>query len=139
MDEIKKLGIWMCNTNVHLVAYTEQFAKDLHEHQSEETYTKEAANVAWQNEAFHNQTESFKKLATAIENYEEVVLFGPVDAKADFIRFLKADKKFDYLKIDVKQTHIMCEEQQQEFVENYFSNKLDNSLLAVSTTNSRIE
>jgi hypothetical protein len=126
MKEIKKLGIWMCNSSIHLVEYTDQFAEDLQKPQSEESQIIETDNAILQNEALHLQTESFKKLGTAIEHYEEVILFGPVDAKLEFMKFLKADKRFNNIKIDVKQTTIMSETQQQKYVEKYFSNRLHN-------------
>lgn len=136
MDEVKKLGRWMCNTSIHLVEYTNQLAADLHQQQSEESLILESDIATLQNEAFHAQTESFKKLGVAIEKYDEVVLFGPIDAKAEFMKFLKADKRFNNLKIEVKQTSIMSEGQQQKFVEKHFSYQLHNSLPKHSKTNS---
>ncbi len=126
MIEVKKLGIWMCNSSINLVEYTNQFAEDLLKQQSNESIVLESDIATMQNEAFHAQTESFKKLGTTIEKYNEVILFGPVDAKLEFLRFLQADARFSNIKIDVHQTTIMSEGQQQHFVEKYFSQQLEN-------------
>lgn len=134
MDEIKKLGIWMCNSSIHLVEYTNQFAEDLHKQQQEETHIMEIDFAALQNEAFHAQTESFKKLGTALEKYEEVVLFGPIDAKMEFVKFLKADPRFSNLKIEVKQTTNLSEGQQQKFVEKHFTNQMPKPILTEPIT-----
>jgi hypothetical protein len=112
----------MCHSSVHLVEYTGELAEELRNTKKEETHHMEVHNATIQNEAFHLQTESFKKLGIAIEKYEEVILFGPIDAKVELMNFLKSDKRFDRINITIKQTNIMSEDQQQSFVEQYFSN-----------------
>jgi stalled ribosome rescue protein Dom34 len=131
MEEIKKLGVWMCHSSIHLVEYTNQFAIDLQKNQSEESHTIETDNETSQNEAYHLQTESFKKLGAAIENYQDVILFGPKDVKVEFMNFLNADARFTKINIEVAQTDNMCEEQQQKFVENHFTKKSINALIIV--------
>lgn len=121
MGEVKKLGIWMCHSNVHLVEYTNEIPDPLLLKEVAENHLIETSEATRQNEAFHIQTESFKKLGTAIENYSEVLLFGPIDVKLEFLKFLKADTRFDQIKIDVQQTNEMSEDQQQVFVSKHFS------------------
>ncbi len=122
MEDIKKLGIWMCHSSVHLMEYTNEVPDALRNNEQEEIHNVQVNDAAMQNEAFHLQTESFKKLGVAIERYAEILLFGPVDAKVEFMKFLNGDTRFEHIKIGIRQTNEMSENQQQNFVENYFSN-----------------
>ena len=114
----------MCHSNVHLVEYTNELPDPLMIQEVDENHNIETSEATRQNEAFHLQTESFKKLGTTIENYSEVLLFGPMDVKQEFVKFLKADKRFDQIKIEVEQTNEMGEDQQQIFVRQYFSDNI---------------
>lgn len=42
----------------------------------------------------HWQSEYYKKLGVAIRNYDDVILFGPTDAKAELYNKLKEDHLF---------------------------------------------
>ena len=70
----------------------------------------------------NKQAEYYKKLAELIENYDEVLLFGPTDAKLELFNVLKADHHFDNIKIDVLPTDKMTENQEHAFVAAHFSN-----------------
>ncbi|MBK7762877.1 MAG: hypothetical protein IPI46_05820 [Bacteroidetes bacterium] len=121
METVKKLGIWMCHNSIHLIESVSPAACELKPIDGIEKHNIALHDAALQNEAFHQQTESFKKMATTIQGYHEVVLFGPVDSKIEFLKFLKADQRFEHIKIDIKQTQIMSEDQQEAFIENHFS------------------
>ena len=56
-----------------------------------------------------------------VKNYDEVILFGPTDAKVELFNILKADQHFDKIKIDIKQADKMTENQQHAFVKDHFS------------------
>ena len=124
MEENKKLGIWMCHSNFHLVEYTNDLPDELLKKEIETPENVLTNDATMLNQSFHLQTESFKKLGVAIEKYNEVVLFGPVDAKVEFLKFLQADARFGRIKIEIEQTNEMNEDQQQVFVENYFACKV---------------
>ncbi|HOZ52235.1 MAG TPA: hypothetical protein PLU17_10285 [Chitinophagaceae bacterium] len=123
MEEGKKLGIWMCHSSVHVVEYNSELIEEQEQKRIDGTNQMDTNIATSQNESFHLQTESFKKLGIAIEKYEEVVLFGPVDTKVELLKFLKADPRFDKIKIEIKQTNIMSEDQQEAYVEKYFANE----------------
>jgi len=57
-----------------------------------------------------------------IKNYDEVLLFGPSEAKAELYNILKAEHQFTKIKIEIKQTDKLTENQQHAFVRDYFSN-----------------
>ena len=69
----------------------------------------------------HQQIEYYKELEEAITNYNDVVLFGATNAKAELYGLLKEDDRFEKTKIEVKQTDTMTGNQQHAFVMEHFS------------------
>lgn len=92
------------------------------------------AQVGEQDEALNSRDETliqnkeqnelsgfFNRLGGVIINYDEVLLFGPTNAKTEFVNTLKKDHHFDKLKIEVKTADKMTENQQQAFVMEHFN------------------
>ena len=73
------------------------------------------------NKEQHQQSAYYKKLGEEIRNYEEVILFGPTSAKQELFNLLKADHLFENIKIEIKQTDNLTENQQHAFVREHFS------------------
>ena len=73
------------------------------------------------NKEQHLQNEFYKKLGEIIRNYDEIILFGPTDAKKELFNHLKADHLFAEKKINVKQTDKMTDNQQHAYVRQHFS------------------
>jgi hypothetical protein len=48
------------------------------------------------------------------------VLFGPTDAKNELLNQIKTDHLFEGIKIEVKNSDKMTEDQMQTFVRDYF-------------------
>ncbi len=63
----------------------------------------------------------YNSIAASIKDYDEVLLFGPTDAKTELLNILKADLSFSKVKIETKQTDKMTENQEQAFVRDYYS------------------
>ena len=55
-----------------------------------------------------------------IKNYQEVIIFGPTEAKRELLNLLKADHLFENIKIELKDTDRMAESQMHSFVREYF-------------------
>ncbi len=114
----------MDHANAHLLEFT---AIGGEEKVSDTALTHEAKErTAGSEHVIHNkeqqqQTEYYKKLGDAIRNFDEVVLFGPTNAKAELLNVLKADHRFENIKIEVQQADKMTDNQQQAFVKEYFS------------------
>ncbi|MCX6320344.1 MAG: hypothetical protein NTX93_00850 [Bacteroidia bacterium] len=68
----------------------------------------------------HQQSSYYKKLSDIIKNYQEVVLFGPTEAKSELLNLLKADHLFENIKIEIIDSDKMTENQMQAFVREYF-------------------
>jgi len=73
------------------------------------------------NQEQHEQSEYYKKLGDAIRNYEDVILFGPTDAKVELFNSLRENHLFEKIKIEVQTTDKMSENQQHAFVKAHFS------------------
>ena len=73
------------------------------------------------NKEQHQQSAYYKKLGEAIKRYDEVVLFGPTNAKVELRNHLKKDHHFDKIKIEVESADKMTEHQEHAFVRNHYS------------------
>ncbi|HCN84286.1 MAG TPA: hypothetical protein DIT07_11810 [Sphingobacteriaceae bacterium] len=73
------------------------------------------------NKEQQEQAEYYKELSTIIKNYDEVILFGPTDAKVELYNTFKDDDLFSKIKVEIKQTDKMTENQQHAYVREHFS------------------
>jgi hypothetical protein len=75
------------------------------------------------NKEQHQESDYFRNLGEVIKQYNEVVLFGPTNAKAELHNLLKANHAFEKIQIETKQADKMTGNQQYAFVKEYFENK----------------
>jgi hypothetical protein len=75
------------------------------------------------NKEQHQRSEYYKKLVAAIKNFDDVLLFGPTNAKVELLKVLRADHNLEKIKIEVKQTDKMTENQEHAFVREHFSQR----------------
>ena len=120
----KRLGIWMDHSSAHLMEFSmasidTKTIESKFTHQAKEDSLTRGENVMHSKEQ-HQQAEYYKNLGDIIRNYEEVVLFGPTDAKTELLNTLRTDHRFEKIKIEVKQTDKMTENQQHAFVRDFF-------------------
>lgn len=115
----------MDHSSAHLMEFTTDpietktiASKFTHE---EKEHSLDKSEHLMHNKEQHQQSEYYKKLGEAIKNYEEVILFGPTDAKVELFNILRADHRFEKTKIEIKQTDKMTENQQHAFVREHFS------------------
>jgi nitrogenase subunit NifH len=125
MTTAKDLGIWMDHQTAHLMEFTADpietktiDSKFTHE-EKEQTLGK--SENLMHNKEQHEQADYYRELGEIIRNYDEVVLFGPTDAKVELYNTLKDDHLFAKIKIEVIQTDKMTENQQHAFVRKHFS------------------
>jgi hypothetical protein len=62
----------------------------------------------------------FKSLSEVIQTYDDVLLFGPCDAKKELFNILKDDHHYDKINIELKQSDKMTTNQLQAFVRDHF-------------------
>ncbi len=124
MKTKKQLGIWMDHSEANLIGVNVDTTG----------YKTITAQVGEQDEALNSRNETliqnkeqnelsgfFKRLGDVIINYDEVLLFGPTNAKTELVNQLKEDRHFDEVKIEVTPADKMTENQQQAFVMKHFT------------------
>jgi stalled ribosome rescue protein Dom34 len=124
MKTLKKIGIWMDHSNAHLIEFdseikeTKTITSDFTFQDREETLQRSESEM--HNKEQHKQNTYYKNLAKIIKNFDEVILFGPTDAKMELYNDLKENHQFDKIKIEVKNADNMGDEKQRRFVDDYF-------------------
>lgn len=120
----KKLGVWMDHANAHLIEFTgePEQSKDIMSkftHEEKEHSLGESEKLM-HNKEKHGQSEYYKKIGEVIRNYDDVLLFGPTEAKTELFNLLNADHLFAKIRIIVKPADKMNDQQQHAFVKKYF-------------------
>lgn len=123
MKNIKKLGIWMD----HSIAYVMELKDDaiVENIVALETFQPDNESEWGKNERLVQKKEQqlqanyYKKLSEIIKSYEEVVLFGPTEAKNELLNLLRTDHLFDNIKFVVKLSDKMSAKQMHVFVKEY--------------------
>ena len=125
MKRSKRLGIWMDHSIAHLMEFTSKhFEIVTIESKLTNEVKKERSSVS--EKKMHNKKKKllldyYKKLSEAVKDYEQVILFGPTNAKIEFFDLISEDIRFLKIKFEIKNTDKMTENQQHAFVQEYFS------------------
>jgi hypothetical protein len=123
MNNIRKLGIWMDHSNAYLMelandTIVQRVVSELANHETEFNFYKGEKLIHKKEQ--HLQLSYYKKISDIIKKYQNVVLFGPTDAKNELLNQIKTDHLFEDIKIEVKNSDKMTEDQMQTFVRDYF-------------------
>jgi len=120
----KELGIWMDHQNARLMQNTTGImetytivSKFTH---LEKVETIERGESLMQKKEQFEEADYYKELGEVIRNYDNVLLFGPTEAKVELFNYLRKDQRFADIKIEVLPTDKMTENQQHAFVKAYF-------------------
>jgi len=124
MKTTKQLGIWMD----HSIAYLTKLTNGTIETSSIESVTEVNGDeqVVYKDESHSLNKEQrqlssyFKKLSDVILENDEVILFGPTEAKSELLNVLKDNHLFDKIEIEVKPADKMTEIQRTTFVKEHF-------------------
>lgn len=125
MKSKKQLGIWMD----HSVAYLLELAngkittKTL---ESTPAFPEQVPDLRLNESLMNNKEQNevsglFKKISAVIKNYDEVLLFGPTNAKTELFNILKENRHYEKIKIVVKPADKMTDNQQQDFIKEFFN------------------
>jgi hypothetical protein len=125
MVTAKNLGIWMDHSSAHLMEFTTdpietKTIESAFTHDAKEQSLGKSENLM-HNKEQHQRSAYYKKLGEVIKKYEEVILFGPTNAKVELFNTLRSDHLFEKIKIVVKQADKMTENQEHAFVREHFS------------------
>ena len=127
MKTISQLGIYLD----HSVAIFLELKDDAILHSSISSgFTRDDKELALRksenlmhNKENQEQSHYYKNISNTIRNFQEVLLFGPTDAKSELFNLLKTNHFFNKKNIVVKGTDKMYESQMDEFVREYFQHQ----------------
>jgi hypothetical protein len=124
----KNLGIWMDHANAHLMEFTtDPITTDIisnpYSHREKE-HSLGKSEDGMHNKEQQSQHEYYKKLGDIIRNFQDVLLFGPTNAKIELLNLLRADHQFEKIKLETKDSDKMTQNEQHAFVKDYFSHRL---------------
>ncbi len=125
MKTVKQMGIWMDNSTAFLMELIDgsivlnTIGSDF-THEDRELSLRRGEKLMHKKEQ-GMQSAYYKKISDIIRNYDEVILFGPTNAKSELFNLLKTDHLFDKIKIETKESDNMNENQMREFVSSYFN------------------
>jgi stalled ribosome rescue protein Dom34 len=129
MKITKRMGIWMDHASAHTIEFN---GNTDHEIRIVSRFTPiERQDTLGKGEnRMHNkeqqqQHDFYKKIAEEILSYSNVLLFGPTQAKNELQNLIKADHRFDHIRITVESAGKLSESQQQAFVNDFFSKQLE--------------
>src|SRR5688572_14249271 len=121
----KYLGIYMDHLHAHIIELNPNVSEDntitskFNHRAGEESLQK--GEFQMNSREQHQQLEYYKRILQVIKNYDEVVLFGPTDAKTELYNIIQLDHHFEKIRIRTHPTDKLTENQQQAFVRNHFS------------------
>jgi hypothetical protein len=124
----KNLGIWMDHANAHLMEFTtDPITTDIisnpYSHREKE-HSLSKSEDGMHNKEQQSQHEYYKKLGDIIRNFQDVLLFGPTNAKIELLNLLRADHQFEKIKLETKDSDKMTQNEQHAFARDYFTNRL---------------
>ena len=125
MSKKRRVGIWMDHSSAHVTDLQADILKTTIMESGFTHEDKEATITSGGEKTMHNKEQQhhagyYKRISEVIKGYEEVLLFGPTDAKSELHNLLKEDHHFDTIKIEVKSSSKMPENQQHAFVREHF-------------------
>ena len=122
----KKIGIWMDHSSAIIMELTNDTILE-RRIISECTFQEKENSLIERGEKHmhikeqHLQSSYYKELSEIILKYQDVILFGPTEAKDELFNLLKTKHFFKNIKIEVKHSDKMTENQRHAFVKEYFN------------------
>lgn len=129
MKSEKRIGIWMDHSVARIIELSKK-PSEPSTVESEFTHDLKVLSLSMSEKKMQNiekqkQSEYYHKLSDVIDNYDEIILFGPTHAKIELNNLLLTDKRFFNTKIKVENTDKMSDNQQNAFVKEYFAKTWD--------------
>ncbi|MFC4141281.1 hypothetical protein [Pedobacter mendelii] len=124
MIKKKKIGIWMDHSVANLMDYpaspilTRTIECNFTSKAKEEALTRGESTMHTKEKG--EQADYFRELADLIRKYDEVLLFGPTEAKTELYNTFKDNHQFSKIKVEIRPADKMTKNQQHAFVSSYF-------------------
>lgn len=126
MRKNKNLGIWMDHSAAQIIDLNSK--NNNRSVVSEFTFDTKEEALSKSESLMHNkrqqmQKEYYKKIGVEILKYNQVLLFGPTNAKVELHNYLKEDLHFKAITIDIESADKMTDNEKNAFVKNHFNKK----------------
>lgn len=123
MKELKSLGIWMDHAIAEIIDLDTE--RNIQTIKSE--FTNETMRDAIQRSEhiMHNKEKQmheafYKEIGNEILKYDQVLLFGPTNAKVELYNYLKKDLHFKDIKMDIEPADKMTDNEKYAFVRKHY-------------------
>lgn len=119
-----KIGIWMDHSVANIIDYpatpilTRTIECNFTSKAKEEALTRGESTMHTKEQG--EQADYYRELADLIRKYDEVLLFGPTEAKTELYNTFKDNHLFSKIKVGIRPADKMTENQQHAFVSSYF-------------------
>lgn len=124
MHTKKNIGVWMDHSTAQLIEnQTKGTNTTIHSHfnfNMKEEALSRSENLM-HNKEQHAQDSFYKKIADEISSYDNVLLFGPTDAKLELKNYLTKDEHFKNKQIIVQSADKMTDNEKNAFVKSHFA------------------
>ncbi len=124
MNSSKQLGIWMDYSMAYLIELAnDKIGKKTLKispafHGPLENLRLNESRMY--NKAQNHQSNFYRELSLVINNYTEVLLFGPGEAKNELFNLLKNNQQLENVKISTQPADKLTENEQETFVKDFF-------------------
>lgn len=124
MENEKKIGVWMDHSTANFIHLnSEETTRSIH---SNFTFILKEKALSRSEKIMHNKEQQlqegfYKKIADALLNYDQVLLFGPTNAKTELHNYMDKDLHFKAIKFAVLPADKMTDNEKHAFVVDYFN------------------
>lgn len=129
------LGIWMDHSTAQLSEWSNgNFMTEIIESKPKSQANEQDLYYKGESHMLNKEQSQlaayYKKLSDIILDYDEVILFGPTDAKNELANILKDNHLFEKIKVEIQSADKMTETEQHAFLKE-FMNQSANHLRVV--------
>ena len=132
MNEQKNVAVWLDHSKAQLIDnQTNEVSTTIHlkfDFDKKEEALRRSENIM-HNKEQQAQATFYKQIAALIIDFDNILLFGPTEAKLELQNFLKKDKHFAHKQIVVHSSDQMTLPEKFAFVKSYFKKELIHSTL----------
>ena len=120
----KNLGIWMDHSTANLIDLNTEINNSTIN--SDFTFDTKEGTLSRSEHIMHNKENQmheayYKKIADEIVKYDNVLLFGPTNAKLELNNYLSKDLHFKDIKINIEAADKLSDNEKTAFVKAHFS------------------
>lgn len=125
MKSSKQLGIWMDHSTANIMELSNDKVVTV-TLDSTPAFPDRIEDLRMDESLMHNKEQNeesdfYDKLSRVIMDYNEVLLFGPTEAKSELFNRLRENRRFEHINIYVEHTDKITEHQQQAFLKHFYN------------------